>query len=608
MTSCQFNPPLSPTGTSSLTDGGRNGGNLAATKSPYFSIASQFLPRNLHDVIRWARFITTQSPVTTEVIRKLATFPITDFVIDSEKPATLDRYNSIFKSFRLKATLHDIGFEYYTIGNVFLSIYFPIHRTLTCSRCGAEFNAKKAEFAEFRNFQFTGECPSCSANTTFTRKDTKGFDVNDMNIIKWDPINIAVNHNPITNEYEYYYRIPNEIRRRVRQGDRLFVNSVPWSFIEAVQKNQDFKFDNNNIFHLKNVSAGHMIEGVAIPPLISQYNLVFYQATLRKANESIASDYMAPLRVIYPSAQTGNSDPVISMSMKNFVSNIQTSLIQHKQDQNHVLIAPVPIGYQAISGEGKALLVSQEIAQAEESLLLSMGVSRELLSGTTNWTSSTVGLRMLENTMLTYTGQIEEFIEWVISRVTKYLSLETAKVTLVPFKLTDDEALRQVLGTLIQTGDASMSTLMESYGLDYKEELKKVKQDAIDKAVAQAQAHIEVERGVFLGTKDVSGKLGNDNQFKDALSKAQQMAEQLSQSDMGTRRQVLNHLKVEDYASYLMVSKLLEEYNEANNAQMHAEHAQAEAQAGSPAGEASAGQTPATGPGEEPAGGGTAAL
>jgi len=56
------------------------------------------------------------------------------------------------------------------------------------------------------------------------------------------------------------------------------------------------KFDENNIFHMKNISAGHQINGIAIPPLISLFGLVFYQATLRKANESISTDFMNPLR------------------------------------------------------------------------------------------------------------------------------------------------------------------------------------------------------------------------------------------------------------------------------------------------------------------------
>lgn len=561
-----YQPPLTP-GFNSGALNNISGGNLATTRSPFFSVANQFLPRNLHDVIRWARYITTQSPVTTEVIRKLSTYPITDFLVDTEKESTRAKYRELFKSFKLRSILHDVGFEYYSVGNVFLSIYFPIHRTLCCNRCNTEYNAKNAEFIKFVNFEFEGTCPKCATKTTFNRKDAKSFNIEDMNLIKWDPINIAVNHNPITNEYDYYYKIPNEIRRKVKQGDRLFVNSIPWSFVEAIKNNQDFKFDRNNLFHLKNVSTGQMVEGISVPPLISLFPLVFYQATLRKANESVAQDYMAPLRVIYPSAQTGNSDPVISLSMSNFAANMQQAMQKHKQDNNHVLIAPVPVGYQAISGEGKSLLVSQEIAQAEESILLSLGVSRELLSGTTNWTSSTVGLRMLENTLLTYTSQIESLIEWIITRVSKYITLETCAVTLTPFKLTDDDNFRQVLGTLVSSGKASVSTLLESYGVEYEDELDKIREDAIAEGINHAKMQLEVDRGVFLAAKQMTDKFDQNNDYRTALTKAQQIAEELMPMDTVMRRQVLGQMRIEDFAMYLMVAKLLEEYNQQESAQ-----------------------------------------
>lgn len=560
-----YNPPLIPgmsAGTNPLS------GNYAATPNPFFTVANQFLPRNLHDVIRWARFITVQSPVTTEVVRKLATYPITDFVVDTTDKNLSERYHDLFKHTRLKSALHDIGFEYYTIGNVFLSIYFPIQRTLQCPSCAVEYNAKNAHFTTFKQFDFHGTCPKCNHQGKFIRKDSKSLDVKDLNLVKWDPTNIAVNHNPITNEYEYYYKIPNEVRRRVQQGDKLFVNSVPWGFIEAIKNNQDFKFDRDNVYHLRNLSAGPLINGIAVPPLVSLFGLVFYQQTLRRGNEAIAQDYMTPLRAVFPQAQTGNSDPVIAISMRNFAARMKQAFIEHKRDPNHVLIAPVPIGYQAISGEGKALLVSQEIAQAEESILLSLGVSKELLSGQTNWTSSTVGLRLMKNTLDVYVDQIEGFIEWFVSRTTKYLGLAHADVTLAPFKLHDDDNLRQVLLSLVEGGKGSLSSLYESYGMNYEDELRKQKEDAIALAVNNIETQLEVEKAEFLAARTAGEKIDQGGDYKAALEKAQAMAEELHTADPGSVRTVLNELKISDYAMYLMVGKLLNEESERKSAEM----------------------------------------
>jgi hypothetical protein len=238
---------------------------------------------------------------------------------------------------------------------------------------------------------------------------------------------------------------------------------------------------------------------------------------------------------------------------------MEEAMIKHKQDNNHVLIAPVPIGYQAISGEGKTLLVNQEIAQAEESLLLSMGVSRELLSGTSNWTSSTVGLRMLKNTLESYVGQLLELVEWIFSRTANYLSLPLCKVGMTPFQLTDDEMVKTVLMNFAQSGGASMTTLYEAMGRSYEDELDRIRQEAKIKARHDVRMQFEVEQSQYLEGMEINKENGKQDGYTEVLKQCQDMAAQLIGADRGTTRQVLNELKVTDYAKYLMVAKLVEE-------------------------------------------------
>jgi len=571
-----YQPPPIPGTTGTLSQG-----HFAPTQSPYFTVANQFLPRNLHDVIRWSKYITFQSPVIMEVLRKYATYPITDFIVETRDAMIKEKYNEVFAKFRMKPSLHDIGFEYHSIGNVFLSIYFPIHRQLVCPHCNTSYSAKTANFVKFENFQFKGTCPKCSStNTKFIVKDHQSRNIQEMNLVKWDPLNIDVNHNPITNEYEYYYSIPNEIKRRIMMGDRLFVNSVPWGFIEAVRRKEDFKFDPGNIFHMRNMSAGHQLNGISVPPLISLYGLVFYQATLRKANESISTDFMNPLRVIYPAAQTGNSDPVMAISMQNFAANMQANLIRHKRDKNHIMVAPVPIGYQAISGEGKNLLVSQEIQQAEESILLALGVSRELLAGVTNWTSSTVGLRLLENTLLCYTSQIEELINWVMTKVSSYLSIEATKVSLTPFKLSDDDQLRQMLlnifiqGKQQETPDISRETVYEILGIDADREEERIIRGVSRDTTAKIKADLEAKKAAFLAARETAEEFDKSGDLKTAIQQAQAAAQQILNMPPEQQREVLNQLEVQDYSLFMMTMHYLEQYQEQDQLQAQQEREQ----------------------------------
>ena len=539
--------------------------------NPWFNVANQFTPRNLHDIIRWARYITIQSPTTTEVIRKLATYPITDFIPDTVDDTLAAQIKSMFEVLKMKELLQNVGFEFFTIGNVFLSIYFPIHRSLVCPSCNTSHSAKKASWTTFKAYNFHGTCPNCGYKGVFKRQDSKSLNLDDINLIKWTPEHIVVNHNPITGESEYYYKIPNSVKQKILKGDKLFINSIPWAMIEAVRYNQDFKFDNGSIFHLRNISSGGTVEGVSVPPMLSLFTLVYYQAVLRKANEAIASEYLNPMRIVSPQPSTANSDPAIAMSLKNFRGQMEEAIKTHKRDKNYFLISPVPVGYQAVGGEGRNLLVSQEIQQAEEQILLSLGVSRELLSGQTNWESSSVGLRMMENTLFSYVSRLEDLVDWINRRVSTYLNRQYAKTTLAPFKLLDDNNYKQLLVSLVQTGKVSFTTLFEELGIEFSKEQKRLVDEQAAAAATAVEVQFQVEQSQFMAAKKASREIKNDEEFTNALEKANAMAEQLYQADESTRRSALHELKVSDYAQYLMVSKLIQDHRNSEEHRMMAQ-------------------------------------
>lgn len=549
--------------------------NFGQTPSPWFTVANQFLPRNLHDVIRWSKYITTQSPTTTEVIRKLSSYPITSFEVDSKEQTTVDKYKEVFKLLSLRQNLQEIGFGYHTLGNVFISIYYPITRVLRCKGCKTDYPIRKANWVSFKKYEFVGTCPHCNLNGPLERIDRKSFDIKDMNIIQWDALNMIVNNNPITGRSEYYYAIPNEVRRKITQGDMLFLSSTPWSFIEAVRQNQDYKFDDDGIYHLKAPSlTTHSLNGIAVPPLISLFGLVFYQQTLRKANESIATEFLSPLRVVYP-APSGSNDPSVTMSLTNFKSRMESALKKHKRDNAHVLVAPGPIGYGTISGEGRALLVNQEIQQAEETMLLSLGVSKELLSGTTNWTSSTVGLRLLENNMSSYVAQMNTLLEWMFGKISQYLSLEDCTVTLKEFKLIDDTTMQQMFANLAGAGKLSMTKLFESFGEDYAEEEENLKREAINTAVRAVEIAIESENAKTMAARKTSTKNSetSSEQADFVRSSINQAMEYMSMDPAEVELQ-LQLMDAEDPAMSLQVRKILAALQEASAAAIAAQNGQ----------------------------------
>jgi ribosomal protein S13 len=153
-------------------------------------------------------------------------------------------------------------------------------------------------------------------------------------------------------------------------------------------------------------------------------------------------------------------------------------------------------------------------------------------------------------------------VNWVMLHVSKYIGIETCEVSLVPFKLTDDDTLRQALLQMVGTGQAAPSDLYESFGMDYAKVLEKQKEDAILKATSDVETKFVVEQAMFLASKNVVDRFDKDNDYRSALSKAQAVAQQLYQADPMARLSVLDSFQVTDYPMYVLVSHLLTTFDE----------------------------------------------
>jgi hypothetical protein len=536
-----------------------------STPSPFYTIANQFVPRNFHDVIRVARFVLTQSPTVAEVIRKYATYPITEYNISTENPATRKKYQEIIKSIQLKQVSSDCGVNLMSIGNSFASLYFPITRMLVCPSCNGQVScdvALRTLGINYRNFNFEGACPSCSAKTTrFTVKDAKSTNIKDIRLIQWTPEHISVNHNPISGVSEYWYTIPGDFKRRVMMGDPLVISSTPLEILDAIKNKQDFLFETGSIYHVKGLNMTGVLEGLGMPPIISLYSSIFHQMTLKKANEAIASDHLTPLRIVHPAQASAAGDPIAMMSMRGFVANMEDAFKKHKNDPNHVLIAPIPIGYQPIGGQGRALLLTQELAHDEESILLGLGVSKELLSGTTNWTSSTVGLRLLENAMRNISSEAEGLANWALSKIAAYLGIEQVEVTLQPFSLTDDPALKHALPQFLEAGLVSPSTTLSAFNIDFSREVAKIKKDSVTMAVAAHDKKEAITAATFMKAQERSDADKDDYGLIEIRKQAYaQAAQVIGEPDPTMRAQMLFTLKATDAVLFEQVQQAMDEY------------------------------------------------
>jgi hypothetical protein len=97
-----------------------------------------------------------------------------------------------------------------------------------------------------------------------------------------------------------------------------------------------------------------------------------------------------------------------------------------------------PIGNQTIGGDGKALLLTQEIQQWSEQILVGMGVPRVRILGGISYAGTNVSMRMMENFFIDYIGRHQDLLDYIIQEISIFLEWAKVRTRFKPFKMADD--------------------------------------------------------------------------------------------------------------------------------------------------------------------------
>lgn len=159
--------------------------------------------------------------------------------------------------------------------------------------------------------------------------------------------------------------------------------------------------------------------------------------------------------------------------------------------------------------------------------------------------------------MNNYVGQLKEMINWIMEKIAQYLSIEITETKLVPFKLTDNEALKAAMLDMWKSKVISASTLLEAYGMDYNEELDKMGSDQISMAEQQIEIDHKLEIAMFMKSKGLQSEKdssGYDDNRKEAYTIVKQV---LSAQTPEQQRDILLELQQKDPTMFQTVMRML---------------------------------------------------
>lgn len=559
--------------------------------NPWFDIASEYIPTEINQIFDWCSFLYMSMGTWRSVSRRVCRYFLTELDITGESEEEREGMAELLnEKLHIMDELAQIGDEFFTYGNVFVSVYFPFERFLICPKCRTEYPITRIDYKfKVKDISFNTFCVKCKYDGAFNVDDRRSPDKDRIKIIRWNPKEIRLRVHPVSGRIEYYWEMPARFIDNITKGDTFAVNDTPMAMLKCLSSGVDkdsgmqklFKFKPESIYHMKEATlSGVPIAGWGIPPIMPNFKLAYYIQVLRRYDEAIAMDYIIPFRVLYPTVGLQpQQDAVLSSNLSEFRGHMMRMVHERRRDPTNVQVAPFPIGYQMIGGEARAIAPKESIKFAIEELLNAAGYPAELYMGSLTVQSAPVALRLFERTQNALVSGFNDLVNWITKKIASQYMMGEMNAKLRSVTLADDLE-RKALQLQAAAGmDVSKSTAYSPFKIDYLEEQKKIideqtelqkmQQEASAKAQAaqmQVEAVMASQPGAGGGVPPAGGPAGmtgpggEPGTPMELMQKAEEIANEMLFSMPDTlRRSQLIKLKQTNPTLHAQVKQIMED-------------------------------------------------
>jgi hypothetical protein len=463
-------------------------GNTSGFPDPFTDAASLAMPESMVHILRWCEFIVSSNGAYRTALERVLSYFVTDIEVSDCGDQEKEKYEKfLIENLGIYQWLHDIGFDYLTYGNSFVSLLMPFKRYLTCPKCFIEFPLHVVHDTpifgfQWNDFNFNAKCPKCNYSGVWKHKDRRAS-AEGIVLRRWSPHEMEVLHDHYTGQCEYIWKIPSDYKKQIVEGTLYQLERANWEVIQAIKHDQYLRFAKDTVFHLKEHNlSGIRDRGWGISRVLSNFRQAWYVQVLHRYNEAIALDYIIPFRVITPAPGPGGGnpeakDPVFNFGLGGFVGRINQMLRRRRRDPAAWNVIPFPVQYQALGGDAKALAPKDLLDQGIELLLNNVGVPVELFKGSLQVQTAPAALRLFESHWNHLVHNLNRFLRFVAKRLSDLLSWDKAGIKLVRVTTADDLNRQQAKLQLMTGSELSRTTGLKSIGIDWKEEVKRRMQE-----------------------------------------------------------------------------------------------------------------------------------
>lgn len=484
---------------------------------PFADVSSLHLPTNLRSALHWSEFIWSNNGTYRMAMERMLAYFLTEIEINHADDEETEKWGDFHENTLGTITaLQSALRSRLCYGNSFSSVIVPFRRFLQCPKCGfmlplGEMVKHKTKFNyKFDLPNFTATCPTCAVGSGFTGhwviKDEADDEEKKIRLKLWNPHEIELLHDQFSDDTAYLWRIPDDYKQRVRQGHLYYLERVPAKVLEAIHKNQVFRFKPDTIFHMKEpVLAGIVNRGWGIPRALTNFRQIWYVQVLRRFNEAIALDYVIPFRIITPAPRTGGGsagggmtvDPLAMFNGGDFNSQVRKMIRNRGRDPASMQILPFPVNFQMFGADANQLAPRDLLDQGMETLLNETGTPVELYQGSLQLQAAPVALRLFEATNHHLVHDANAFLRWLTKQVSQILSWESVDAKLKRVVIADDMEKQMMAAQMMMSQQLSGTTVLRDFGYKWKQEQKQIAEEATYQAELQARQQEEMQQAGF---------------------------------------------------------------------------------------------------------------
>lgn len=481
--------------------------------TPWLDYTSTSVPDNHELVMWWAQYLWLTDGNFRTAMERVAAHFITSIEFPDLEPDEESQWRELFTNYlNYQAEMTAVGQDYLCYGNVVLTMYLPFKRFVRCRNCGIEQPLSEVDYQleyspqkPYLRWHRKSSCPKCGDRQTYKVFDRRDPDLSRIRINRHDPSDIELAQNRFSGRKEIYWRIPQEDKRNYLSLARIHIDETPIEVLEAVAANGKVRFDEDMVLHhAETIVSGVKTYGWGVPRSISNFRTAWLQQLTNKMDQAVAIDYTLAPRIISPDSTTGGEDPMVSQGMEKFVQNMRGIIASHRQSPTSYHVAPYPVKYQMIGGEGQALLPHEKLKFRQQEYLNQLGVPLEYHQMNLSTQAAPMALRLFEAYWQSIPVLYNRVLDWVVKTVGRAFGLDQTKVLMQKTTIADDMERKAVLLQLMSSNQLSPQTALQPFGIDAHEEVKKVLSHQEYVARTQAEydekAMQQEEMGVLKGT------------------------------------------------------------------------------------------------------------